>query len=345
MKMMRDRRKRVALAIGDPAGIGCEVALRALADARVAELNADFVVVGDFDLVDRCNSQFGIGLSLRAAARASDLTFKDCSAEVLHVGALDLAEFTFGAVSAANGRALIAYAQTAIGLAMDGFVDAIVAAPQNQTSVHMAGIAFDGYSSFAARVTETPEEKTYLMALSERFRVAHVTLHVPLREVINAVRRERVLDAICATDAALRRIGVRNPRIAVSGLNPHAGEHGLFGSEESTEIAPAIADARVRGINVDGPTGADLMFAQGQHDAYVVMFHDQGHIPVKLEHGSAGIVLGLPILFASVAHGSAHDIAGRGVADPTSFINAITWSIRPGSRALNSRDLHMLPAN
>ena len=314
----------MAISIGDPAGIGCEVALKALADEAIAARCAP-VIVGDAALVARCNAEFGIALPLRIVAHGDELRFSPGTVEVLDVKALDLARFRFGEVAAENGRALLAYAEAAISLALRGVVQGVVAAPQNQSAVHAAGIPFDGYSSFLARVTGTPEDEVYLMAVSETFRIAHVTLHVSVREAVDRVVRSRVLKVIAATDAALRVMGFARPRIGVAGLNPHAGEHGLFGREEETEIAPAIADARSRGIDAAGPFGADVMLAHGGYDAYVVMLHDQGHIPIKLEAGSAAFSIGSPVLFATVAHGSAHDIAGKGIADPASLRNALRW--------------------
>ena len=320
------RRSRVAIAIGDPAGIGGEVSLKAVRDPVVARRCAA-VVVGDAGLVERCNAQFGINAPLRIVGTPRELAFTGEVVEVLHVPGLDMNDFRFGTVSAANGRALLSYAEAAIRLGLSGAVDCVVAAPQNQSSVHEAGIAFDGYPGFLARVSGVPEDDVFLMIASERFRIAHVTLHVSLRQALDLVRRERVAKTIRALDAALKRMGIARPRIGVSGVNPHAGEHGLWGREEIDEIAPAIAAARGEGIEVEGPFGADVMLAQGNHDGYVVMIHDQGHIPAKLEHGSAAFSIGSPVLFSSVAHGSAHDIAGKGIADPVHMINAIRWCI------------------
>ena len=325
--MSRDgrlQRKRVAVAIGDPAGIGCEVSLKALADRTVAR-GCAAVLVGDAGLIERCNTQLGIDVPLRIVAAPRDLTLAGDAVEVLHVPGLNMNDFRFGMVSAANGRALIAYAEAAIRLGLAGAVDCVIAAPQNQTSVHEAGIAFDGYPGFLARIAGVPEDDVFLMVVSERFRIAHVTLHVSLRQALDLMSRARIAKAIRATDAALRQIGIARPRIGVSGVNPHAGEHGLWGREEIDHVAPAIADARAAGIDADGPYGADVMLAQGKHDGYVVMIHDQGHIPAKLEHGSAAFSIGAPVLFSSVVHGSAHDIAGKGIADPTHMINAIRW--------------------
>jgi 4-hydroxy-L-threonine phosphate dehydrogenase PdxA len=206
-----------------------------------------------------------------------------------------------------------------------GEVDAVVAAPQNETSIAAAGIEFDGYPSFVARETGTDRNDVFLMLCFGDTRIVHCTLHVGVAQAVALITRERVNRVIGAADAALRRLGVAAPKIFVSGLNPHAGEGGLFGREEIEIIAPAIADAARDGIDVAGPFGADTMFHKKGCDAYVVMLHDQGYITAKLlaHNATAGLAIGTPILFSSVAHGSAFDIAGRGVANPAAMIEAI----------------------
>jgi 4-hydroxy-L-threonine phosphate dehydrogenase PdxA len=201
----------------------------------------------------------------------------------------------------------------------------VVAAPQNETSIALAGIAFDGYPSFVARETGTPASDVYLMLCFGDTRIVHTTLHTSVRKAIDAITRENVSGAITAANRALQRMGTKQPKIAVSGLNPHAGEGGLFGSEEIDIIKPAIDAAAAQGIAVTGPFGADTMFHQKGVDAFVVMLHDQGHIPAKLlaQNAAAALTIGSPILFSSVAHGSAHDIAGKGVASPAAMIEAV----------------------
>ncbi len=319
-------KKRVAVAIGDPAGIGCEIALKALRHPEIRAACAP-VIVGDAWLVCHCNEQFNTGFHLRVVDSPSELRFDGEAIDVLNVPMLDAASFKFGVIDAVNGRALIEYAGRAVKLATEHIVDAVVCAPQNQTAVNRAGIRFDGYASFVARQTNTPEENTFLLLASKRFRICHVTLHVSVLDAIKQVQCAKVRKAIHAAHAALKQMGIERPRIAVSGLNPHAGEGGLWGREEIDEIAPAIAQAKAEGIDVAGPFGADVMLAQGGYDGYVVMLHDQGHIPGKLEPASVGFYAGVPILCASVAHGSAHDIAGKGVADPASIVNALRWAI------------------
>ena len=232
-------------------------------------------------------------------------------------------------MSAPNGEAALDSAKTAIDAALSGDVDAVVAAPQTESSIKLAGIEFDGYPGFVARCAGVPPEDAFLMICFDskgtEVRIAHATLHVSLRRAIRLLTRDRVLHAIRSTDSALRRMGIASPRIAVSGLNPHAGEGGLFGEEEQDIIGPAIADARKNGVAAEGPFGADTMFLKNGCDAFVVMVHDQGHIMAKTHAfaGSAALTIGTPVLFSSVAHGSALDIAGKNRADPGAIVAAI----------------------
>ena len=202
----------------------------------------------------------------------------------------------------------------------------MVAAPQTERSIHAAGIAFDGYPSFVARETGTPVNDVYLMICFDDVRIAHATLHVSVREAVSLItpRAGRARDP--RRRRALKQLGIARPKIFVGGLNPHAGEDGLFGSEEIDIIAPAIARAARDGIDATGPFGADTMFRKKGADAFIVMLHDQGHIAAKLLafNRTAGLSIGSPILFSSVAHGSAHDIAGQGVADPGALIEAVS---------------------
>jgi 4-hydroxy-L-threonine phosphate dehydrogenase PdxA len=231
----------------------------------------------------------------------------------------------FGKVDAAYGRASLAAACRAIKAALAGEVEAVVAAPQTERSIAAAGVAFDGYPSFVAKETGTPVADVFLMICFDDKRVVHTTLHVSVREALALITRERVEHVIRVTDASLKKLGIAKPAICVSALNPHAGEEGLFGRDEIEVIEPAIAAAAKSGIAVTGPFGADTMFRKSC-DAFIVMLHDQGHIAAKLLafNRTAGLSIGSPILFSSVAHGSAHDIAGKGVADPGAMIEAIT---------------------
>jgi 4-hydroxy-L-threonine phosphate dehydrogenase PdxA len=239
-------------------------------------------------------------------------------------------ELRFGEVASANGRAALDSAETAIRAALDGHALAVVAAPHNETAIHAAGVAFDGYPGFVARTAGIPEDDVLLMLCfahaGAECRIAHATLHTSVARALALLTRARVVQALRATDAALRRMGIARPRLAASGVNPHAGEGGLFGSEEIETIAPALADARGAGIDVDGPFGADTLLQRPGYDAFVVMLHDQGHVAAKLlaPNRAAGLAIGAPVLFSSVGHGSAFDIAGKGRADHAAMAAAIT---------------------
>jgi 4-hydroxy-L-threonine phosphate dehydrogenase PdxA len=230
----------------------------------------------------------------------------------------------FGAVGAICGRAALASCRRAIGAALDGEAEAVVAAPHNQTSIAAAGIAFDGYPGFLARETGMSQDDVFLMLCFGHRRIVHATLHVSVAAAVAMITPAHVGRVIRATDTALKRLGVAGPKIFVSGLNPHAGEGGLFGREEFDAIAPAISAARAD-IDVEGPFGCDTMFQKEGADAFIVMLHDQGHIPAKLlaVNQSAALAIGGPVVFSSVAHGSAFDIAGKGIASPAALIAAL----------------------
>ena len=316
---------RIAIATGDPAGIGPEIALKAALDARVRQLCRP-LLVGDPAAVEMHAKAAGLSPPLNIVVHAGDAGGADGAVDLLDARDGGNAPVTFGKVDAAYGRASLASARRAIRAALSGEVDAVVAAPQTERSIHAAGIAFDGYPSFVARETGTPVNDVYLMICFDDVRIAHATLHVSVREAVALITPERVERVIRVVDAALKRLGVARPRIFVGGLNPHAGEEGMFGSEEIDIIGPAIARTARDGIEASGPFGADTMFRKKGCDAFIVMLHDQGHIAAKLQafNRTAGLSIGSPILFSSVAHGSAHDIAGKGIADPGAVIEAVT---------------------
>jgi 4-hydroxy-L-threonine phosphate dehydrogenase PdxA len=238
---------------------------------------------------------------------------------------VDTADVALGSTSAIAGRANVAFIETAVRMAMAGEVDAVVAAPMNETSIAMAGIAFDGHPSFVARTTGTPEDDVFMMLAFGDVKISHATLHQSVRAAIASITRERVTGVIRVTHETLQTLGIARPRICVSGLNPHAGEGGLFGREEIEIIGPAIEELKRDGLDVSGPFGADTMLHRKDVDAFVVMLHDQGHVAAKLlaPNATSALAIGTPILFSSVAHGSAHGIAGQGIADPTAMVDAV----------------------
>jgi 4-hydroxythreonine-4-phosphate dehydrogenase len=314
----------VAIATGDAAGIGPEISLKAALDPAVQAVCRP-ILVSDPALLERHARACGIKAGLRALDRIGDADQPSGRVDVLACAQPDAVTLPLGVIDAASGRASLAFARRAIAAALAGEVDAVVAAPQNETAIARAGIAFDGHPSFVARETGADPDAVHLMLCAGGIKIVHTTLHRSVREAIALITRERVLAAIRAADRALRQLGVGAPKLAVSGLNPHAGEGGLFGSEEIEIIKPAIDAAVAAGLSVTGPFGADTMLHRPGVDAFVVMLHDQGHIPAKLlaPNATIAMTIGTPVLFASVAHGSAHDIAGKGVADPKAMIDAV----------------------
>ena len=263
--------------------------------------------------------------ALEAHANASRLSIK--SVQFLETEARP---FQIGDIDAEHGRAALDAARAAIQGALNGKYEAVVAAPHSETAIHAAGIDFDGYPSFVARTAGLAPQDGILMLCFEHagreVRIAHVTLHTSVRHALAMISTQRVLATIRAADRTLKRMAFEKPKIAVGGINPHAGEGGLFGDDEASSVVPAIEAARGEGIVADGPVGADTLLQRSGYDAYVVMLHDQGHIPAKLlaPNGAAALTIGTPVLFSSVAHGAAFDIAGQNRADPAAMVEAIT---------------------
>ena len=312
----------IAIATGDPAGIGPEISLKTALNPAVRAACRP-ILVSDANVLRRHADACGIRVDLHPVGHVEDAGETGYQLAVLDRPQKEA--IALGKVSAAAGRASIAFCGAAVKAALDKQVTAVVAAPQNETAIALAGIKFDGHPSFVARETGTREDDVFMMLCFGNTRIAHATLHQSVRQALQAITRERVTRVIDETARTLQRMGIAAPRIAVSGLNPHAGEGGLFGREEIDIINPAIDAAVTNGIAVAGPFGADTMFRMQGFDAFVVMLHDQGHIAAKVmaEHAAAALTIGTPILFSSVAHGSAHDIAGKGVADPKAMIEAV----------------------
>ena len=327
-----DAKPIIAIPVGDPAGIGPEISLKAALDPGVRAI-ARPILIGDPAVIERHAGACRIPADFLVLDHLDGADWSENSLPLLAVSSNEPTDFPFGSASAASGRLSLAAARTAIHAALDKQVHAVVAAPQNQTSIALAGIEFDGYPSFVARETGLAPHDVYLMLCFGDVKIVHCTLHVSVAQAIALITRERVAHVIRASDRTLRRLGIDSPKICVSGLNPHAGEGGLFGQEETEIIEPAIKTAAAEGIHVSGPFGADTMFHRNDVDAFIVMLHDQGHITAKLlaRRATAGLAIGSPILFSSVAHGSGHDIVGKGVADPTAMIQAIARLARSAS--------------
>ena len=305
----------IAITMGDPAGVGPEIVVKALADRELAPL-ARWLVVGD-------------GRVLEMAERIAGLKLE--AAELIDVNTLgDLKDFRFGRLDARCGQAAVAYVRAATELCLNGKADAMATAPLNKEAVTLSGMAFSGHTEYIAQLCGASESR--MLLASERLSTVHVTTHVPLRQACD-LTGERIVRTIELGDEAMKLLGFAQPRIAVCGLNPHAGEHGLFGFEDEHVIRPAIQAARAKGIDCSGPHAGDTVFlqaARGAYDLVVAMYHDQGHIPMKLIdfEGTVNISLGIPIIRTSVDHGTAFDIAGANRADPRSMKQAMRMAAR-----------------
>jgi 4-hydroxythreonine-4-phosphate dehydrogenase len=309
----------IAVTMGDPAGVGPELILKAFLNGSVS---SGFFVVGDFDVLAACNTVLRLGVPLRSATDHRDLQTGEVN--VLDAGIITMDDVTPGTMSRRCGEAARTYVQTAVRMALAGSADALVTLPVSKEAVRLSDSVFLGHTELIAALCGAP--KVTMMLHSPKLTVTHVSTHVSLRDAIHMVKKERVLEVIRLTAKALQKLG-GGSRIAVAGLNPHAGEGGAFGTEEQAEIAPAVADARAEGIDAQGPLPPDTVFHQAmgrRYDAVVCMYHDQGHIPMKLLdfEGAVNVTIGLPIVRTSVDHGTAFDIAWRGVASTGSYAAA-----------------------
>ncbi|MDB5776905.1 MAG: terephthalate dihydrodiol dehydrogenase [Herbaspirillum sp.] len=315
------KRDRIAIAIGDPNGIGPELAVKAALSFIGGDLQP--VIVGDAFVIQEYARRHAAGIALRLLAE-TDGGAEDAIA-YFPVDALAPGAFNPGRIDPAAGRATVAYVREAVRLAQAGVVKAIVGCPHSETAINSAGIAFSGYPQLIAQLTGTPDNKVFLMLAAAGLRIAHVTLHESVQHALGRMTTDLVVEAGVAAVEACRRLGLDNPTLGVFGINPHAGENGLFGDEDERITRPAVQRLRAFGIAADGPVGADLFLGQRRHDVYLAMFHDQGHIPIKLLSPlrASALTIGAGILFSSVGHGSAFDIAGRGIADPVAVIETL----------------------
>ncbi|MEU1555575.1 4-hydroxythreonine-4-phosphate dehydrogenase PdxA [Streptomyces scabiei] len=322
----------IAVTMGDPCGIGPEITLKACADPR---RTVPVVVIGDVGVLARADRVAGTRLTLRPISSVDQAAFAPGTVDVLIEGSLP-ADLPWGTLDARAGAASFHYVRRGIELAMAREIRALVTAPINKEALRMSGVPYPGHTEILADLSGT---KDYAMMMAtDELRTVLVTVHQSLRTAIDAITTVRELDIIRLTHRTLQRSGLPTPRIAVAGLNPHAGENGLFGREDLDIIAPAIQSAQREGIQASGPWPADTVFMRaraGAFDAVVAQYHDQGLIPVKylgIEHG-VNITIGLPFVRTSVDHGTAFDIAGLGAADHTSLLAALTHADRLSSGA------------
>ena len=340
-------RKILGITMGDPAGVGPEITVKALQDPKVYE-SCKPLVVGDAAILERACGLVGADCTVHPVADPSEGLYEPGTIDILDMGLLKPEDFAIGQVSAAAGDAAFQYVRKVIELAMDGKVDATVTNPLNKEAMNLAGHHFSGHTEIYAHYTGT-EHYTMMLAHKD-LRVVHVSTHVSLREACDRVKKDRVLEVIEIANKACKDMGIENPRIAVAGLNPHCGENGLFGREEIEEITPAIEAAKAEGITgVVGPCPPDSVFSQaigGWYDIVVCMYHDQGHIPLKTVGfvydrekqewkavEGVNVTLGLPIIRASVDHGTDFYHAGKGNGNELSLVNAIKYAVKMTGRA------------
>jgi 4-hydroxythreonine-4-phosphate dehydrogenase len=299
----------IGVTLGDPNGIGPEIAVA----AAIAPAGPRLLLIGDAAPVER----YARGATVRRVDAGALPQAVPGTIDLVAVDALADGDFAPGHCNAASGRAMIAYTEQALTLCRSGRIDAIAGCPHNETAVHAAGIAFSGYPSLIARLAGLREDEVFLMLVGGGLRIVHATLHERLADALARLDAALIQRAGRAARGALRQLGIAHPRIGLFGINPHAGEDGLFGDDDARITFPAARMLRAEGIDVAGPLGADLMLMERGCDAFIAAYHDQGHIPIKLLAGraSTALTIGTGFVFASVGHGSAPDIAGRGVAD------------------------------
>ncbi len=324
-------REVIGITLGDPAGIGPEIVVKALAQARDFDTQCRPLVIGDYRVLQHYVDLLPDAPTLRVVENPQDTAGQPGQIDVLDLHNADPAQLEFGAVSALAGKASVEYIIKATELALAGQIAAIVTAPINKESINLGGYHYAGHTELLTDLTKATNVS--MMLVSSKLRVLHVSTHVSLREAIERVKQERIIKVIRLAHTACQSLGIRQPRVAVAGLNPHASENGLFGDEEAREISPAIDACRAEGIDATGPWPPDTVFlqaVQGRFDVVIAMYHDQGHIPMKLLGFDEGVnvSVGLPIIRTSVDHGTAFDIVGRGVANETSLIQAMNVAVQ-----------------
>ena len=325
-----DSRPVLAITLGDPAGIGPEIILKALAHRDLFD-RCRPLVIGDPRLLARAAPWVGQPVpAFEHVSSPRDGRYEAGTVPILEAGLVDPDDVPVGVESAAGGRAAVEAVFTACDLTMAGETDAVVTAPLNKAAMHLAGFRYPGHTELLAE--RTGAGKITMLLTGPNLRIVHVSMHVGLVEAIARVTTARVLDTIRLAAQACHALGIAQPRIAVAGLNPHASEGGLFGNQEAEQIGPAIELARAEGLDVSDPQPPDTVFlraTKGAYDIVVAMYHDQGHIPMKLLAFDSGVnvSIGLPIIRTSVDHGTAFDIAGTGIAREESLLAAIDVAI------------------
>lgn len=333
--------------MGDPAGIGPEIVVKALCDERVTGW-CNPVLVGDLRVIQKAAAEQQVQKQIKSVETIGKAEFDRNIINVYSLDLIDLDKLEMGKITSMSGEAAFQCVKTVIDLALAGEIDATVTAPINKKSVNLAGHRFSGHTEIYARFTRA---KNYAMLLvDENFRVVHVSTHVSLKKACDAVKKERIVQVTELLNNACKQFGITEPRIGIAALNPHAGDGGLFGDEEIREILPAVEQAKDLGIDAEGPLPADTLFAfakAGAFDGCVAMYHDQGHIPFKMTAfqwdqamkkmksiTGVNITLGLPIIRTSVDHGTAFEIAGKGIARKDALVLAIKYAVEMSDHIL-----------
>ncbi len=329
--MTSSQRPLLAITLGDPAGVGPEIILKALTRPRVYQ-QCRPLVIGDRRILERAGPWVGQPAPVfDLVTEPGQGVYAPGRITLLDLANADPAQIPVGQVSPPAGQAAVEYVLRACDLALAGAVDALVTAPLNKEAMHQAGFHYPGHTELLAQRTQA--QQVTMLLVGPKLRVVHVSTHVSLARAVQLVTRERVAEVIHLAHRACRALGITQPRIAVAGLNPHAGEAGLFGDEEIRAVQPAVAEARAQGLDVSDPLPPDTVFlraSQGEFDIVVAMYHDQGHIPMKLLAFDQGVnvSMGLPIIRTSVDHGTAFDIAGTGQARERSLLAAMDVAVQ-----------------
>ena len=320
----------IGITMGDAAGIGPEIILKAFGKRHISDMCRPFVI-GSHAVMKFYNSLLGMDVQFNPVSDPGHAVFEPGKLDVLDLGLVDTDTLRIGVVAPGPGHAAVVYTQEAGKMAMAGTIDAIVSAPLNKESMRMAGYTYEGQTQILGELTGSG--RYGMILILGDIRVMMLTTHIALRKACDAVTKEKVLGMIELADETLRTFGIEKPRIAVAGLNPHSGEGGLFGNEEQEGSIPAIESAAAKGIDTVGPVPADSVFVkakEGMYDLVLAMYHDQANIAAKLLGFGEVVTLlaGIPIIRTSVGHGTAFDIAGKGVADEMNFVMAIEAAVK-----------------
>ena len=331
----------IGITMGDPAGIGPEIAIKALLNKNIYGICKP-LLVGDAVVFNDIIKRLSLNAKINAISEVSQAAFKPGRIDVIDLQNVDMSKLVFGEISAMAGNASFQAVKKVIALALAGEIDATVTGPINKKSINEAGHHFAGHTEIYAHYTNTG--KYAMLLVEDHLKVIHVSTHVSLRQACDLVKKDRILEVVDLLHNGLKQLGETNLKIGIAGLNPHAGDSGLFGTEDDMEILPAVNEAKRRGYDVEGPIPPDTLFAKaatGSYGGVVAMYHDQGHIPFKLSGfkwnaekqqmdsvKGVNITMGLPIIRTSVDHGTAFEIAGKGVASPDAMTLAIECAVQ-----------------